>query len=497
MAGVFFLKPFLRRWIFFLFSFTLALALLTGQGRPWLAQSGYPQIRGVWITNNDTIHFMDRNRTQESINQLARLQFNTLYPVVWNSGYILYESAIAKREGLQPFSPRGNQGQDVLADMITKAHRQNLLVMPWFEFGFMAPPFSELTKKHPKWFTQRQDGSKTSVSGAGEVVWLNPFHPQVQQFMTDLVLEVVTQYDVDGIQFDDHTCLPYEFGYDAYTISLYQQEMKKAPPSNPKDPSWVRWRADKLTEFIGRLNQAIKAKKPQILLSLSPATYSLAFNTYLQDWLDWVRKGFVDEVVVQVYRTKLSSFLEPIQRAEFQEAKKRVPTAVGILTGLKTKQVPMPLIEDKVRAASANGLGIAFFYYKSLWDIAPESKDQRLAQFQALWRSPARRSLSQKFIPELPLLVPDDPKAATTSPAKPPAPKKPTSVSPPKPSAPKNPTPVSPPKPPAPLAPDAILIPIQPHESESIPSQVVTPRPTADNFPPEPILDPNISPDFF
>ena len=282
-------KTLLKRWTLLLLPLTFGLILLTQGYQPGLSQALYPAIRAVWITNNDTIHFMDQGRTQESINQLAHLHFNTLYPVVWNSGYILYESAIAKREGLQPFSPRGNQGQDVLADMIQRAHRQGLLVLPWFEFGFMAPPFSELVKKHPQWFTQRQDGSKTSVTAAGEVMWMNPFHPQVQKFMTDLVLEVVTQYDVDGIQFDDHTALPYQFGYDPYTLALYQQEMKTAPPSNAKDPAWIRWRADKLTDFIARLNQAIKARKPNILFSLSPATYHLAYQTYLQDWLDWIR----------------------------------------------------------------------------------------------------------------------------------------------------------------------------------------------------------------
>ncbi|MGA1623122.1 MAG: family 10 glycosylhydrolase, partial [Synechocystis sp.] len=337
---------------------TLAIVLPFPLG----AQTVFPEIRGVWITNNDTVHFMDQTRTRESVDLLADLNFNTLYPVVRKSGYVLYERAIAKREGIQPFSPKGDQRQDVLADLITQAHRRKLLVLPWFEFGFMAPPFSELVKRHPTWLTQRQDGSQTSISAAGEVVWLNPFRPEVQQFMTELVMEVVHNYDIDGVQFDDHTALPNEFGYDPYTIALYQQETEQAPPKDPKDANWTRWRADKITAFMTQLNLTIKAAKPNILVSLSPATYRLAYNTYLQDWLDWVRKGIVDEVVVQVYRTSLPTFQEPIRRAEFQEAKTKVPTAVGILTGLPTKQVPMPLVTAKVREATGQGMGTAFFY---------------------------------------------------------------------------------------------------------------------------------------
>jgi len=383
-------------------AFILSLLLTLGLAQSLRAQATYPEIRGVWITNNDTVHFLDQGRTQESVDLLANLNFNTLYTVVWNSGYVLYDSPIARREGLQPFDPKGKQGQDVLADLIARAHRRGLLVLPWFEFGFMAPSSSELIKNHPQWVTQRRDGSKTWVGAAGEVVWLNPFHPEVQNFLERLVLEVVSKYDVDGVQFDDHTALPNEFGYDAYTLALYEKEMKKPAPANPQDAEWTRWRADKLTAFMAQLNRKVKSRKPNILFSLSPATYRLCYQTYLQDWLDWARKGILDEVVVQVYRTNLESFLEPIQRPEFIEAKQRAPTAVGILTGLKTKPVPMPLITEKVRAASSNGLGIAFFYYKTLWDIAPEERSQRLAQFKTLWPVPAPRSLAQKFIPLLP-----------------------------------------------------------------------------------------------
>ncbi|MFM1843224.1 MAG: hypothetical protein RLZZ490_1966, partial [Cyanobacteriota bacterium] len=403
----------------------LLVTLAIAQPFPLGAQNAFTEIRGVWITNNDTVHFMDQTRTKDSVNLLADLNFNTLYPVVWNSGYVLYESAIAKREGIQPFSPRGDQGQDVLADLITQAHRRKLLVLPWFEFGFMAPPFSELVKRHPAWLTQRQDGSKTSISGAGEVVWMNPFRPEVQQFMTELVMEVVNQYDIDGIQFDDHTALPNEFGYDPYTIALYRQETKKAPPTDPKDSNWIRWRADKITDFMTQLNATVKAAKPNILISLSPATYRLAYNTFLQDWLDWIRKGIIDEVVVQVYRTSLPTFQEPIRRPEFQEAKTKIPTAVGILTGLPTKQVPMPLVTAKVREATGQGMGTAFFYYKTLWDVAPEDRSARIQEFQRLFPSPAPRSLAKIAPPPRPA----NPDPLGTSPT-PPLPNTPTAPAP-------------------------------------------------------------------
>lgn len=352
----------------------------------------FQEIRGVWVTTNDMDILRDSFQLQQAMAQLAALNFNTVYSVVWNSGYVLYPSPVAQREGIQPFVWRGVDGQDMLADLINHAHRQGLLAIPWFEFGFMAPPLSELTLNHPDWLTQRQNGTNTSVSGAGEVNWLNPFHPEVQQFITDLVLEVVTRYNVDGIQFDDHTSLPVEFGYDPYTIGLYQQETGQPPPTNARDAAWMRWRADKLTAFMTRLHDAVKARKPNIIFSVSPNPYDTAYNSFLQDWLTWVRQGIVDELLVQIYRQDINVFVDHISRPEIQEARQLIPTAAGILTGLRNQPVPMRLIQSKIQAARSRGLGVAFFFYESLWDEAPEPPAERQSIFQAMFRAPAMRT---------------------------------------------------------------------------------------------------------
>ena len=208
---------------------------------------------------------------------------------------------------------KGLQGQDPLAELTATAHRQGLLVIPWFEFGFMTPPTSELALQHPNWLTQKRDSSKTSIDVAGEVVWLNPFHPEVQQFITALVREVMTKYDVDGIQFDDHMSLPREFGYDKYTVALYKKETKHSP-AHPGDAVWMRWRADKITAFMTQLNQTVKQSKPKAIFAVAPNYYDFAYKFHLQDWLTWVRKGIVDELIVQVYRPELQSFLQQLAR---------------------------------------------------------------------------------------------------------------------------------------------------------------------------------------
>ncbi|EFA71807.1 Protein of unknown function DUF187 [Raphidiopsis brookii D9] len=225
------------------------------------AQMSREEIRGVWVTSNDLNVFKDRDQVKDAVTKLRRLNFNTIYPVVWNSGYVMYPSNVAKSLDIQPFVFRGSDGHDILADIINQAHSQNLLAIPWFEFGFMTPNTGELALNKPEWLTKMRDGSTVSMSAAGEVSWLNPFHPQVQKFIIDLLVELTNNYDIDGIQFDDHTSLPHQFGYDDYTVNLYKQETGKNPPANSQDSEWVAWRANKITEFMVRLNHTVKQIK--------------------------------------------------------------------------------------------------------------------------------------------------------------------------------------------------------------------------------------------
>jgi len=358
------------------------------------------EIRGVWLTLNDFSMFRDRKLLAQGLQQLKQLNFNTIYPVVWNSGYVMYPSEVAKAAGIQLFTYRGNDGHDIVADIIEQGHQHNLAVMPWFEFGFMAPQMSELAVNHPEWLTQQRNGAKTSVTAAGEVSWLNPFHPEVQKFLTDLVLEAVSNYDLDGIQFDDHTSLPKTFGYDRYTLNLYRKETKKDAPANVNDPAWVRWRANKITAFMAQLSKAVKQRKPDLIFSVSPNYHDFAYKQQLQDWLSWVRQGFVDELIVQVYRPDLNDFLAQISRPEIIEVQKKISTGVGILSGLRNINIPISRIYSQARTAKNRGLGISFFYYKSLWGYGPESIDQRQKDLQYLFHSPAprlaRQMLSQK-----------------------------------------------------------------------------------------------------
>ncbi|WP_373543299.1 glycoside hydrolase family 10 protein [Chamaesiphon sp.] len=389
----------------------LVLSLIT----PISSQATKPirEIRGVWITNVDSDVLFTRDRLATAIKDLRSLNFNTIYPVVWNWGYTTYPSKVAKRVVGSSFMPKksagllinrelrrteGLEGRDVLKEMVTQGHKQGIAVIPWFEFGFMAPATtdpagSDLAKLHPDWLTQKQDGGTTWKEGKDPRVWLNPFKPEVKQFIIDLVVEVVGKYDVDGIQFDDHFGLPSEFGYDKFTVDLYKREHQgKLPPQDPKNEEWINWRADKITDLMRDLFAAIKATNPKAIVSVSPNPQSFAKSFFLQDWAKWERQGLVEELLIQVYRDKLETFVGELQKPEVKLASQHIPVGIGILTGVKPKPIPMKQIQTQIAAVRQQGLaGVSFFFYETLWKLTNEPATIRKDGFRQVFAQSVAR----------------------------------------------------------------------------------------------------------
>jgi uncharacterized lipoprotein YddW (UPF0748 family) len=429
------MKPKRRRWFNYLLCLGLVISLtfcslvlpaLSKTSSPASVSPNLTELRGVWLTNVSSSVLFAPWRVNRAIQRLSQLNFNTVYPVVWNRGHTFYPSRVAQQvtgKTEDPFLNFMRGGSDVLAEIIEESHRWGLSVLPWFEYGLMVPAHSSFAKQHLNWLTQTREG-KTILSdnkadadflkdapkqpfnllgwllppisnrSFKQQVWLNPFHPAVQRFIKDLILEVVANYDIDGIQLDDHFGLPVELGYDPYTVKLYQQEHHgQKPPQNPLDSEWMRWRAAKLTNLMAQIVQAAKAVKPSVRISLSPNSYQFSYQNYLQDWKTWVQRGLVDELVLQVYRNDLASFQAELVQPAVQLARHKVPVSVGILTGTWNRPVSIERIKKQVQMVRDRGFeGVSFFYWETLWGyLTPDSPHTRRTAFQTLFAEPARR----------------------------------------------------------------------------------------------------------
>jgi uncharacterized lipoprotein YddW (UPF0748 family) len=304
-----------------------------------------------------------RENLAEGLSRLVELGFNTIYPAVWQRGYTLFPSDVAKEltgAVVLPNSPF--VGRDLLTEIIELAQPLNIRVIPWFEYGLMVPPQSTIAQQHPELLLLDPRGNTQRIKGANNKLdsnaWLNPIHDRVRRFIVDLIVDVVCRYPVAGIQLDDHFSFPVELGYDLFTQQLFKQQHQA---------NWHEWRGLQLTELLNQIVRAVKSIRPDCIISISPNPLGFSTSRYLVDWQQWCNLGLVDELVLQVYRDNLAAFERELSKAEVRSSKTKIPTLIGILTGLRTKPVATDIIRSQVKLTIANQFaGSSCFFYETL-----------------------------------------------------------------------------------------------------------------------------------
>lgn len=266
------------------------------------------ELRGVWITA-DTDVFASQASIAEAMDFLSRNHVNVVFPDVWYRGVTLYPSALVEKTFGTRIDPRFG-GRDPLQELVVEAHRRGIEVIPWFEQGFVASHVdhpTRLLELKPGWAAKDRKGQTTQRDGS---TWMNAFDPDVQAFVSGLMLEVARGYDVDGVQGDERLpALPSTAGYDAHTTSLWESERDRDAP-DPTDPNWLAWRAGLLTDFLARLGKDVRAVSPGMLLSSAPSPWRAGLDASLQDSTTWVRRGLVDLVHPACFRRDAAAYMD-------------------------------------------------------------------------------------------------------------------------------------------------------------------------------------------
>lgn len=329
------------------------------------------EIRGVWIANRPHSGVLESpENIAEAIAFLHGYGFNYIFPVVWTRGYTLFPSQVMKQFQLPTLDPfYAQQQRDPLAEIILAAHKYDIKVIPWLEYGFAASHLlhgGQIIEQYPDWQAITGDGSAVRHVG---LTWMNGFHPQVQQFILDLIAEIVSNYEVDGIQGCDRLpALPVTAGYDSYTIEQYQTATGKQPPKNCQNRDWIQWRANLLTSFLARLYRQVKTIKPQALVSLSPAVYPFGLNNLLQDYPAWISQGLVDIIHPQIYRADFWSYNRDLQQQiKFGDRSQGIKFAPGIALTANGKDLST---QDLIKCWQSNRDrstdGQVWFHYEGL-----------------------------------------------------------------------------------------------------------------------------------
>ncbi len=364
----------------------MVLAGVLSGMQPALAQTlPYKQeVRGVWITNVDSDVLSSREKIAEAMDYLASRGFNVVFPVVWNKGFTLYPSRTMRREfgsQLDQYNlsdlPFKSQNRDPLKELIVEAHRNGMEVIPWFEFGF-STSYSQngghIINNKPHWKAIDINGNLVVKNGFD---WMDALNPEVQDFMLNLVREVIEDYDVDGVQGDDRLpAMPAEGGYSDQNIEMYRAEHNgQNPPAQFNNSAFMKWKADKLTHFGGRLYRMVKQHDPRLIVSMSPSIYPFSYSQYLQDWPRWMDSSYVDMLHPQAYRYDINSYRNIIVElvgsgtgsSGYVKPADRTKLSPGILIKAGNQFNRTTYIRQAVAFNRSRGVnGEVFFFYEGL-----------------------------------------------------------------------------------------------------------------------------------
>lgn len=307
----------------------MAVYLLVKPAPPLRATSkDFQTIRGVWLTDIGTALLHHTTLLDNVLNHLSRSGYNRIYVNVYGNWGTLYPSRSKVRNteitSLFLAPPLTNP----LKSVAKEGKRQGLKVYAWLEYGLMLPPNSQIAKSHPDWLLKTPEG-KTVVD---HFVWLDPSHPAVQNYILSMINEII-KYDIEGIQFDDHWGIPRQFG------------------NRQKD----------LTTLTQKVHQLIQEKNPKLIFSLSPNPYAFSINRYNQDWLKWIKKGYLDEIVIQVYRKTPREVRQSINTSGVAEASRFVPVALGVFAPWNATEKE---IKEQIKVINELGYGFSVFCWE-------------------------------------------------------------------------------------------------------------------------------------
>lgn len=245
--------------------------------------------RAVWNHSGLGAYPGDWDR---SARELASAGINMILPNMAWAGVAHYDSSVLPQS--QKFEKYGDQ----IAQCVAAARKHKLEVHIW--------KITWNLEGAPKEFVEKmQKEGRTQVSSTGNPIsWLCPSHPENVKLELATILEIVQNYDVDGIHFDyirypgSHACYCKECGKRFMLAS--RQHIKDFPASvlpqkGQHAKAYSEWRVQQITRLVRLTYKRTRLIKPDIKISAAVfGGYPSCVTSIGQDWIAWAKAGYVD-----------------------------------------------------------------------------------------------------------------------------------------------------------------------------------------------------------
>lgn len=328
--------------------------------------------RGTWYRSREK----SDDEVRKVVSDMASMGINTLYLETWYNG-----SFIGFSDNELIIHSKANGDYDALEAFTRIGHEYGISVHAWVENFFIGTVENQeqANMKLAEHFDGRWLKDKTgkntfyySVSNTN-FIFMNPFDDEVRSFLVDFYDEILTKYDVDGIHLD-YTRFPElnygvsDFGYNDDIVKAWQE--KEGTKQDPKSlvsgtlySSWISFRKEIITSFVGEIASMMDEKHPDAWLSAAvypePASTS---SQLFQDPYEWVKRGYTDELVSMTY-TGDNSYVRRNASAFAREVKDKCFYSTGLSAFSDTPWDTLIYQPGEARNASADGFSVFSFAY--------------------------------------------------------------------------------------------------------------------------------------
>ena len=259
------------------------------------------EMRAVWVpymtldmsAQSDKSQAAFQKKFDTIVSQAKQSGMNTLIVHVRPFGDALYPSSYFPWSHLLTGMQGKNPGYDPLAYMVKAAHQAGLEFHAWvnpLRIRLTGYP-SQLSADNPcqKWLGDSAKSNWTMSLG-GELYY-NPAYPEVRSYIVEGVKEIVRNYDVDAIHFDDYF-------YPTTSASIDSVSYQASGTSLPL----LEWRTQNINQLVSAAYAGVKSIKPSVQFGISPQAYIQNDLDMGADVYTWGSKtGYVDYLTPQLY----------------------------------------------------------------------------------------------------------------------------------------------------------------------------------------------------
>ncbi|MEW5820187.1 MAG: family 10 glycosylhydrolase [Cyanobacteriota bacterium] len=278
--------------------------------------------RALWLDRGTIVSVKKPEDMKKLFDKIEEAGINVVYLETINAGFPIYPSDYIEQNPL-------TKGYDPLKSAIEEAHKREMELHAWiWVFAVGNTRHNVLINKPqnypgPVISNNFYEGALLGPNGNmlppnQTEYWVNPANPDVQKFLLNVLKEVVTKYDVDGIQLD-YIRYPFQsdttnMGFDFVGRELFEKETGYSLDSLNSETlkAWRDWKTDKVSLFVKEASEELRKAKPG--LQISAAVYAgnerRRMATIQQDWEKWIDNGWIDTLSPMSYATNTESLTE-------------------------------------------------------------------------------------------------------------------------------------------------------------------------------------------